>query len=125
MQDKKNVVLIIDDDVDFMQAVSLVLQSAGLLTVTAASAEEGLSFYKKEKPDLIIVDLIMEEIDSGIKFVKELKLLGSKTPVYLLSGTGDEMMENVDYSELGFAGVFQKPIDNKRLLSVISTKLKK
>ncbi|MGA2915571.1 MAG: response regulator [Sedimentisphaerales bacterium] len=124
MRDNKYVILAIDDDPDFLQAISLFLEGNGYIAVGAKNAEEGLNVYKKTKPDLIIVDLIMEEIDAGAKFAKELRLLGNKAPVYLLSGAGDEMTENIDYSELGFAGVFQKPIDNKRLLGVIKAKLK-
>ena len=124
MQDGKYVILTIDDDPDFLDAIRLVLESAGYIMVDAKSAEQGLTVYKKTKPDLILVDLMMEEIDAGTNFAKELKLLGNKSPVYLLSGAGDEMMGNIDYAQLGFAGVFQKPIKNERLLNIIKAKLK-
>ena len=124
MQDGKYVILTIDDDPDFLDAIRLVLESAGYIMVDAKSAEQGLTVYKKTKPDLVLVDLMMEEIDAGTNFAKELKLLDNKSPVYLLSGAGDEMTDNIDYAQLGFAGVFQKPIDNKRLLGVIKAKLK-
>ena len=124
MQDGKYVILTIDDDPDFLDAIRLVLESAGYIMVDAKSAEEGLKVYKKTMPDLILVDLMMEEIDAGAGLAKELKLLSNKSPVYLLSGAGDEMTDNIDYAQLGFAGVFQKPIKNERLLSVIKAKLK-
>jgi CheY-like chemotaxis protein len=124
MQDGKYVILTIDDDPDFLQAIHLLLEAHGYISVQAQSAEEGLNVYKKTKPDLILVDLMMEEIDAGTDFAKELKLLGNKAPVYLLSGAGDEMTDNIDYTQLGFTGVFQKPIKNERLLSVIKAKLK-
>jgi len=124
MQDGKYVILTIDDDPDFLQAIRLFLEANGYVMIEAQSAEEGLSVYKKTKPDLILVDLMMEEIDAGTNFAKELKLLGNKAPVYLLSGAGDEMSDNIDYTQLGFTGVFQKPIDNKRLLSILKAKLK-
>jgi len=124
MQDNKYVILAIDDDPDFLQAIRLFLEANGYIIIEAKSAEDGLKVYEKTKPDLILVDLMMEEIDAGAKLVKDLKLLGSKAPVYLLSGVGDGMTDNVDYSQLGFSGVFQKPIKNERLLSVIKAKLK-
>jgi len=124
MQDDKYVILTIDDDPDFLAAMRLVLEASGYIMAEAKSAEEGLKVYKKTKPDLILVDLMMEEIDSGTSFVKELRLLRNKAPVYLLSAAGDEMADNIDYAQLGFAGVFQKPIKNERLLSVIKTRLK-
>ncbi len=124
MQEGKYVILAIDDDPDFLDAIRLFLEANGYIMTEAKSAEEGLNVYKKTKPDLILVDLMMEEIDAGADFAKELKLLGNKAPVYLLSGAGDEITGITDYSHLGFAGVFQKPIKNERLLSVIKAKLK-
>lgn len=124
MRDGKYVVLAVDDDQDFCETIRLLLQSEGYIVAQANSAEEGLKVYKNEKPDLILVDLMMEEIDAGATFVKELKLLGNKAPIYLLSGAGDGMTSTVDYNKLGFSGVFQKPIDPDRLLSVIDAKLK-
>jgi CheY-like chemotaxis protein len=124
MQDGKYVIMVIDDDPDFLTAMRLVLEASGYIMAEAKSAEQGLKIYKKTNPDLVLVDLMMEEIDSGTTFVKELRLVGNKAPVYLLSAAGDEMADNIDYAQLGFAGVFQKPIENQRLLSVIKTKLK-
>ena len=124
MQDGKYVIMVIDDDPDFLAAMRLVLEASGYIMIEAKSAEQGLKIYKKTNPDLVLVDLMMEEIDSGTTIVKELRLVGNKAPVYLLSAAGDEMADNIDYAQLGFAGVFQKPIENQRLLSVIKTKLK-
>jgi DNA-binding response OmpR family regulator len=124
MQNGKYVILIVDDDPDFLQAMRLFFEANGFIVAEAKSAEEGLNIYKKTNPDLILVDLMMEEIDAGTDFAKELKLLGNKAPIYLLSAAGDEMADNIDYAQLGFAGVFQKPIDNKRLINVIKAKLK-
>jgi len=124
MQDGKYVILAIDDDIDFLEAIGLLLKANGYIMIQANSAEEGLNVYKKTKPDLVLVDLMMEEVDAGINFAKELRLLGSKAPVYLLSGVGDGMTDNIDYSQLGFSGVFQKPVKIERLLSIIKAKLK-
>jgi two-component system alkaline phosphatase synthesis response regulator PhoP len=124
MRDGKYVIMVIDDDTDFLTAMRMVLEASGYDMAEAKSAEEGLKIYKKTNPDLVLVDLMMEEIDSGTTFVKELRLIGNKAPVYLLSAAGDEMADNVDYAQLGFAGVFQKPIQNERLLSVIKARLK-
>jgi DNA-binding response OmpR family regulator len=124
MQDGKYIILAIDDDPDFLAAIRLFLEANGFVMAQATSGEEGLKVYKKTKPDLILVDLMMEEIDAGTNFAKELRLIGNKAPVYLLSAAGDEMTDNIDYTQLGFAGVFQKPVKNERLLAVIKAKLK-
>jgi len=92
--------------------------------VSAATAEEGLKKYKQSRPDLIICDLMMEEIDAGTSFVTELKALGNTAPIYILSSTGDNLNQIINFSELGLSGVFQKPIDNDMLLSILRSKLK-
>ncbi len=125
MKDGKYVILCVDDDQDVLDALRLVLEKSGYAVTTARSAEIGLQRYKEAPPDLIIADLMMEEVDAGTSLVKELKALGNTAPVYMLSSVGDNLNVSIDYSALGLAGVFQKPIDNQQLLNVLKTKLKK
>ena len=123
MQDGKNVILCIDDDDDIRFALRTVLEKNGYVMKEARTAEEGLQVYKDCDPDLIIVDLMMEEVDAGTAFVKELKALGNTAPVYMLSSVGDNLNMITDYGTLGLAGVFQKPLDNSTLLSILKQKL--
>jgi DNA-binding response OmpR family regulator len=125
MQDGKPVILCVDDDQDLLDALRLVLEKNGYAMVEARSAEIGLRKYKESNPDLIIIDLMMEEVDAGTALVKELKAAGNTKPVYMLSSVGDNLNVTIDYAELGLAGVFQKPINNQQLLTVLKTKLKK
>ena len=69
--------------------------------------------------DLLILDLMMEEVDAGTGMVKELKLLGNQAPIFLLSSVGDNLSMTADYSSMGLAGVFQKPVDRVQLLNVL------
>ena len=124
MKDGKYVILSIDDDEDVLFSLRTVLEKNGYVMAQAFSAEEGLKVYKKECPDFIIVDLMMESVDAGKNLVKEFKLLGNKAPIYMLSSVGDSLASNVDFAELGLNGVFQKPIDSNTLLTTIKTKLK-
>ena len=123
MQDGKHVVLCIDDDKDILEYLETVLTSAGYIVATAGSAEEGLKAYKTTSPDVIILDLMMEEIDAGTNFVKELKAQGQNTPIFMLSSMGDDLSMATDYSSLGLAGVFQKPVDKDQMLATIAAKL--
>ncbi len=124
MKDGKHVILYIDDDQDFLDAVRTILESNGYTMAEASSAEEGLKVYKETAPDFIIVDLMMEEVDAGTSFVKELRALGNKAPIYMLSSVGDNLSISTDYSALGLNGVFQKPIEPATLLGVLKAKLK-
>ena len=124
MRDGKHVILYVDDDQDYLDAVRVVLESNGYEMVEARSAEEGLRTFHTAHPDLVIVDLMMEEVDSGTNFVKELKLAGAHVPVYMLSSVGDNLSMTADYSVPGLDGVFQKPLDSRTLLTVLKAKLK-
>ena len=124
MKDGKFVILVVDDDPDILDTLRLVLEKNNYCMLDAKSAEEGLKVYKAGKPDFLIVDLMMEEIDAGTHFVKELRLLNNKAPIYMLTSVGDSLTLNVDFSELGLDGVFQKPIDFNNLLATLTVKLK-
>jgi len=101
-----------------------VLEGNGYVFVGASSAAEGLKAYTANDPDLVLVDLMMEEVDAGTGLVKELKALGSRVPVYMLSSVGDQMARHLDTTTLGLAGVFQKPISTSVLLATLKVRLK-
>ncbi len=119
----KKTILIIDDDPDFRYSLRMVLESRDYLVEEAPSAEDGVKRFKAVKPDLVIVDLMMEEIDSGTNFVKELKALGTDVPIFMLSSMGDQMSQMTSYADIGLAGVLQKPVEPKNLLATIDKKL--
>lgn len=123
MKDGKHVILCVDDDPDILSFLGVVLESAGYLTVKAESAEEGLKRYRETDPDLVIVDMMMEEVVAGVGFIKELNALGNAAPIYIFSAVGDDFAEAPGYEELGLAGVFQKPVTSEQLLSVVRSKL--
>ena len=123
MSDNKPVILCLDDDPDILSFLEIVLEAEGYTFVGADSAEEGLRMYKETRPDLLIVDLMMEEVDAGTGFVKEIQLLGNTAPVFMLSSVGDNLSMTMDYTSLGLAGVFQKPLAKEFLLNVLRSKL--
>ena len=121
MQDGKNVILCIDDDPDVLESLKIVLEANGYEMKAANNAAEGFAAFKETNPDLIIVDLMMEEIDAGVSLVKEVKSTGSTVPIYMLSSVGDNMNSTVDSASLGLSGILQKPIDTKHLLTILKT----
>lgn len=123
MQDGKHVILCIDDDPDIRDSLKMILEAHGYVHVGAATAEEGVKVYKATQPDLVIVDLMMEEVDAGTNFVKELKLLGCAVPIYLLSSVGDSLSMSTSYTDLGLSGVLQKPVSPDNLLNLLKEKL--
>ena len=123
MKDGKHVILCIDDDSDLLESMKIILESEGYVFESAGSAEDGLRVQESVNPDAIVVDLMMEEIDAGTNFVKDLKAKGDDTPIFMLSSVGDDLSMNIDYRKLGLDGVFQKPINPERLLSTLKAKL--
>ena len=65
-------ILVVDDDPDILDAVTMILESQGYQVVTARDGVEGLANLKAEKPDLLILDLLMPKMD-GFAVFKELQ----------------------------------------------------
>ena len=121
----KPIILCVDDDQDTLDLLRIALESGGYQVVTAPTAEDGRKKFKSEKPDLVIVDLMMEEVDSGTGLVMKLKAGGNVAPVFMLSSVGDSLSRNIDAGELGLAGIFQKPLEPRTLLATVKARLEK
>jgi CheY-like chemotaxis protein len=59
-------ILIIDDDPDFVETTRLVLESAGYEIITAADGDAGLRRVEKDRPDMVILDIIMSSVLDGL-----------------------------------------------------------
>jgi DNA-binding response OmpR family regulator len=125
MSDDKHVILVVDDDPDIRSVMQMVLEGEGYEVVCAETAEEGVRAYLEHDPDLVVVDLMMEEVDAGTNLVKELRALGNQAPIFMLSVVGDSLSDSVDYAELGLSGVLQKPVDPQTLAATVRRKLHK
>jgi DNA-binding response OmpR family regulator len=121
----RKVILIIDDDPDFLSSLKVTLESAGYRVLAAGSGAEGINLFMENNPDLIICDIMMEKIDTGIRLVREIREKNKKVPLYLLSDIGRLTASNIDVFELGCTGTFQKPYDTEELLRVIRQNLAK
>jgi DNA-binding response OmpR family regulator len=123
MPEGKHVVLYVEDDADYQDMVREILEAAGFEMVAASSAEEGIRAWDSRKADLVIVDLMMEEVDAGTSLITDLRARGCDVPIYMLSSVGDDLAISMDYAALGLAGVFQKPIDGKSLITILKARL--
>ena len=66
-------ILIIDDDPDYVEAVSAMIESRGHKVEAASDSTKGLKKINDNKPDLIILDVMMETKDEGFRFARKLK----------------------------------------------------
>ncbi len=81
-------ILIVDDDPDITFATGLFLKRAQHEVLTASNRADGLKAIDDEKPDLIILDVMMEEADDGIAMAQELRRQGCATPILMLTSVG-------------------------------------
>ena len=123
MKDGKPVILYVDDDPDFRDSMRTVLEAHDFIVVEADSGEEGLKRFLSESPDLVILDLMMEEVDTGTSMVRDLKLAGCEAPIFVVSSVGEALRDSADCTQLGLAGILQKPVDFEDLLALISSKI--
>ena len=119
MSDNKTV-LIVDDDPDFLRTNQIVVESAGYTVVTATDSEEAETVAKAENPDLILLDVVMEEVDAGFVFAEK---FATTYNIILLSSIADSSVKVFDVHELPVKGVLQKPIRPDALLEAVSNAL--
>ncbi len=82
---EKRKVLIVDDDPDVVAQIAMVMEAEGHETFSAASQREAEELLLSVRPDLAVLDLMMEQMDSGFMLCHYLKKLYPSTPVILLT----------------------------------------
>lgn len=87
MSEVKKKVLLVDDDIDLIDQNKMLLESKGYEVVTAENVKDAWDTFQKEKPDAAVLDLIMEEHDSGFVLAHKIKrdAYGKTIPVFLLT----------------------------------------
>jgi two-component system alkaline phosphatase synthesis response regulator PhoP len=125
-------ILVVDDDPDILDAVTMILESQGYEVVTAHDGIEGMATLKAEHPDLMILDLMMPKMD-GFAVCKELqdprwsKFKG--TPILILTSVREEASrrryELETGLELNVDDYIEKPMSPDILLGRVGTLIKK
>jgi two-component system, OmpR family, response regulator len=82
---EKQIALIVDDDEDFLFQLKLQLESAGFTVIAAESEEEATEFLKDTRPDIAVIDLMMEHRDSGFVLSHHIKKIDPRIPVILVT----------------------------------------
>ncbi len=123
MNDKKRV-LVVEDEVDVRTYISTLFQDQGYEILTAENGKEGFELAKKEKPDLITLDIAMPS-QSGMRTFRmfkdseELKSI----PVIIITGMGEDVSSFINRLK-GFSskpeGFMGKPIDEEKLIKMVS-----
>ena len=122
--DKKKI-LVVDDEQDLLDFVKLRLEANNYDVVTAIGGEEALVVFKKEKPDLVLLDILMPGLD-GFKVCQTLRKdpLTKNIPVIMLTAK-DRLDDIKQAKQIGANGYIIKPFDAATLLFDIKEQLDK
>lgn len=125
-------ILVVDDDPDILDAVSMILESQDYEVVSANNGEDGLARLKAEIPDLMILDLLMPKMD-GFAVCKELKdprwAKYRKIPILILTSVREEASRRRYELETGLEldvdDYLEKPFSPDVLLKRVENLIKK
>ena len=118
----KQKILIVDDDANIAELISLYLTKECYETMIVNDGEEALSVFKTFQPNLILLDLMLPGID-GYQVCREIRSKAS-TPIIMLSAKG-EIFDKVLGLELGADDYIIKPFDSKELVARVKAVLRR
>ena len=119
-------ILIVDDDLDFTKALQTTLESHQYTVLTAADKTEGMGKIKAEKPDLLILDVMMSTWQDGFEMARELKKDPEFKDMFILMLTGVEGKTGIEFKSTAgdptwcpVDGFLDKPVESGILLAEI------
>jgi len=124
-------IVMIDDNTDFLFTMETFLQKNGFEVHTAEDGQKGLELIRNERPDIILLDIMMETLFSGFEVCKAVRSDDALKymPIIGISGMGEEL--DIDYSQWPDYEYFRpdafldKPVDKQRLLQLIPEVIQK
>jgi CheY-like chemotaxis protein len=127
-QDKSALILIVDDDYDFLELNRLVLERGGYRVITAAEPRQALLLMEKDRPDLVITDLMMTTLDSGFLFARAIKEDARYAGIPVIIATSVSSALGLDFrprtdedrANMYVDAYFDKPLDRARLLTTVA-----
>ena len=124
-------IVMVDDNTDFLFTMETFLQRNGFEVLTADDGQKGMDLIRKEQPDLIMLDIMMETLFSGFEVCKQVRSDNElkRIPIIGISGMGEEL--EIDYKQWPDYEYFRpeafldKPVDKQQLLKTIPEVIKK
>ena len=116
-------VLLVDDDPDMLALLRRWLEASGLSCATAGNGSEALTQLDIQRPDLVITDLVMDEMD-GMRLLKEIHAHDPVMPVIMLSGQAD-VGDAMRAAHLGVSAFLTKPPDRDAVVTEVTRALER
>ncbi len=125
MENKKQSILIVDDEVDIIEFLSYNLEKEGFKVASANDGEEGLAMIKKIRPDLVILDIMMPKLD-GMEVCRQLRQDKENQGLIIvfLTARGEDYSQIAGF-DLGADDYITKPIRPKVFVSRIKALLRR
>ena len=114
--------LIVDDEVDVREFAKRFFQKRNIDVFITGGGKEALEIIDKERPDLILLDVFMEEM-TGIEVLKRLRANQNNSKVIMVTGVEDEKVIS-EAKSLGVRGYIHKPLILEELENVVMAELK-
>jgi CheY-like chemotaxis protein len=116
-------ILVIDDQPNLRLLVSKILEIEGYQVATAANGDEGIAMAKSEKPDLILMDVMMPK-KNGYQLAAELKLKEAtqQIPIVLMTGTSQMVGEGIQLTTPAIDKL-AKPFGREELVAIVKKNL--
>jgi DNA-binding response OmpR family regulator len=114
-------IAIIDDDPDIVEAVGTLLELKGHKVVSASDIDSGYDLISNEKPDIVILDVMMQEPDDGFYLALKLRRNGFSMPIIMLTSVAKAT--GLDFGAGGSVPVnefLEKPIQSNVLIGMIN-----
>lgn len=125
-------ILIVDDDLDLANAMQAILESRDYTVITASDKAGGMELVRTEKPDLLILDVIMSTWSDGFDMARELKSQSDLKDVPILMLTGVRDKTGIDFKSsagdptwLPVDAFLDKPVESETLLAEVKKILSK
>ena len=85
----KRKILVVDDEIDFLEMMRLRLEANNYSVVTASDGNEALEKFRKEKPVAVLLDILMPGMD-GIDVLKKMRSEDTKIPIFIITAFSNE-----------------------------------
>lgn len=118
----KATIVVIDDDPQLLELVSLILSRCGYKVVTTVSPREGLEIIANIRPELVLLDYMMPQLD-GLSVLKEIRAQFPFSSVIMFTGKGNEEIA-VNVMKAGASEYISKPFNNQRLVERLDNVLR-
>ena len=116
-------ILVIEDDANIRELVEWNLSEEGYRCICAGDGKEGVEAARREKPDLILLDLMLPSLD-GFEVIKTLRMEGVQTPIIMLTAKTEET-DKVISLEFGADDYITKPFGVRELKARIKAVLRR